>query len=208
MRGQNFNFQATVFVNYHIHLKIMAQPKNTSQPQYIAPISPFQIEGFYLTRLNIGFIPPNVPGESATQYRSGFDFRMADHNSQANRFKLRLKFTIDELSESGNPIGRSVDSEIVGFFYLDPPEEEEKMRARVLLNGISTLYGMLRGFVAMATGCFPGTNPLLIPCQMPQDIVALVESNRKKGSVKTTGSLDRNSKPETASKRETIISSI
>jgi hypothetical protein len=51
------------------------------------------------------------------------------------------------------------------------------MNTLVRVNGVSILYGILRGIIANATGMFPN-GKFLLPTVMPQDIVKKIEAEK------------------------------
>ena len=95
-----------------------------------------------------------------------------------------------DLSEDQEPAGYDVEADIVGFLRVDeemPDEEKDKL---VPANGVSVLYGVLRGVVGASTGAFAG-GKLVLPTMMPHDIVKTVLSAKNSDAEKEESLAER-----------------
>ncbi len=152
---------------------------DTSAPAQnsMTPPANFQLEEFFLSKLHLDYRPPEKDEKPTTQVNVGIDDTVGVLNVDKNRFRMNLTVNAKELNEESAPVGLTVESEIVGFFSLDStiPEGERQIRARV--NGVSILYGILRGIVASSTGVFEG-GKFSMPSINAMDVVNTIEKNR------------------------------
>ncbi len=129
-----------------------------------------------MQKLHLGYKEegtPNANEERPISASWGYDIH--NHRDDPKRFRFTLRAVVVELGDDMKQWGVSLDAEIVGFFRhsdngLDPNAEAYSKR----LNGISLLYGTLRGVVAATTGFFP-QGKMILPTIMPQEIVEAVE---------------------------------
>lgn len=139
------------------------------------------LEEFSLTKLHLDFHQPEADEAVITQAKCGFDYAVATHSVEKNRYRLGFRVRCCEADEGGKHMGNAMEAEIVGFFRFDEDESKEKMDALIRLNGVSILYGILRGIVATVTGVFP-TGKFLLPTVMPREIVEHAEKAKPKNA--------------------------
>jgi len=90
--------------------------------------------------------------------------------------EMRFQFTPGE----GRPkAGYEIDATIEGFFTFPEGMPEDNMQTLIRLNGLTILYGILRGEVASVTGLFQGGRFVLPAVYMP-DIIESIESQKPK----------------------------
>lgn len=136
-----------------------------------------QLEEFFLNKLHLDFQAPASGQELVTQLRFSFDYDVGTHKTDANRYRLTLEVTCHEATAAGKKTGNAVEVEITGFFSFPDGTDRKKMNLLVRVNGVSILYGILRGIVANNTGTFPH-GKFLLPTVMPQDIVKQIEEEK------------------------------
>jgi len=137
-----------------------------------------QLEEFFVTRLHVDHRQQTEPEKQHPHHLGyGFDYSIGHHKEDECRYRMAFRFTAEEFSESEQPVGLKIDSEIMGFFAINPALEKKKREVLVRLNGASILYGILRGVVATATGLFPDKK-LNLPTVLPKEIVDIVEEKR------------------------------
>ncbi len=90
---------------------------------------------------------------------------------------MDFRFKLQEQTADQKPLGFRLTVEIVGFFTIGDQIPPEKVELQTRVNGVSVLYGILRGLVANVTGSFP-VGKLVLPTVMPQDIVNDVERRK------------------------------
>src|SRR5579872_5700442 len=137
----------------------------------------FQLEEFNVLRLNVAYsMPPQDALMKLTQMRCNFDYDVAVHHTERHRYRLIFRTKIEEMSGEIQ-VGKIVEAEMLGFFRMLPDSTVEQRETRIRVNGVSILYGLLRGIVATTTGCFP-MGKMVLPSVMPQDIVNAVETDK------------------------------
>lgn len=158
-----------------------------------------QLEDYAITRLHIHFNEPQGGGQDVTHVNSAFDYSVSTHRTDKNRYRLDLRVITYETGSAGERVGFDLDAKIVGFILFDEEETKEKMEALIRLNGVSILYGILRGIVATVSGSMP-TGKFLLPTVMPQDVVRMVESQRQQRKSESAVASDQANKPKTKAK--------
>lgn len=138
-----------------------------------------QLDEFFLTKLHLDFRPPEKGNAEVTQAGCTFDYAVATHHEEAHRYRLIFRVGCKEAAKDGTEVGNSVQAEIVGLFSFNPSDSKDKMDTLIRINGVSILYGILRGIVATTTGAFPG-GKFLLPTVMPQEVVQMVEQAKAK----------------------------
>jgi preprotein translocase subunit SecB len=159
-----------------------------------------QLEDYVLTRLHLDFIPPQEDEVQINQARSAFDYSVGVHQKEKHRYRLEFRVKCHEADSKGNKVGYELETEIVGFFSFNESDPKEKMEMLVRLNGVSILYGILRGIVATASGSFPA-GKFLLPTVMPQDVVESVEKGKVAAKKKEDGAP---AKKRTESKKKVV----
>ena len=132
-----------------------------------------QLDDFHFTRLAVQWHSPKESGKFEVNY--SFDYSIGQHNTEKNRY--RLAFRVGAKSDTPEPVGYHLNSEIVGFFRFPDGTEQNKMDFLIRFNGCTILYGILRGQVASLTGSFP-QKKLVLPTFMMKEIVEGVEHQK------------------------------
>ena len=131
------------------------------------------LDEFFMTRVNVAWHEPSVPGSIDIDYL--FDYDVARHTSEKHRFRLALRLAAK--SKTPIPVDYSLDCEIVGFFCFPEDSTEDTMQRLVRLNGCTILYGILRGQLANITGSFP-RQKMILPTVMMEDVVNDIEKEK------------------------------
>jgi len=142
-----------------------------------------ELEQFFVGKLHLDFRSPPAKDMQVTQVRCNFDYGVGTHKSDPHRYRLTFRFDCHEATEDKTEVGNAVKAEISGFFRFPKSTDKKRMDLLIRLNGVSILYGILRGIVANATGVFPN-GKFLLPTLMPQDIVKQVETEKAAASKK------------------------
>jgi preprotein translocase subunit SecB len=132
-----------------------------------------QLDDFHFTRLAVQWHNLKEPGKYEVNY--SFDYNIGQHKTDKNRY--RLAFRVGAKSDTPEPVGYHLDTEIVGFFRFPDGTEQKKMDFLIRVNGCSVLYGILRGQVASLTGSFP-QKKLVLPTLMMKEIIEGVEHQK------------------------------
>ena len=149
-----------------------------------------QLDDFHFTRLAVQWNDPTESGKFDINY--SFDYSVGRHNTDKHRY--RLAFSVKAKSDTPEPVGYHLDSEIVGFFRFPADTEQDKMDYLIRVNGCTILYGILRGQVASLTGAFP-QKKLVLPTFMMKEIIEGIEQqNAADTKAKTSGPKSRSRK--------------
>ena len=162
-----------------------------------------QLEDYTLTKLHIHFNQPPQEEQYVTNVKSAFDYTVSIHRSEKHRYRLDLRVLCHETDSTDERLGYELNAEIVGFILFDESETKEKMEALIRLNGVSILYGILRGIVATVSGSMPA-GKFLLPTVMPQDVVRMVESQHQQRKSESTVS-DKADKPKAKAKSKRSV---
>ena len=141
-------------------------------------IPTLQLDNYFLTRLQVDLALPKT--DQVIEVKATdcvFDYDVAIHKERPQHRLLRFKAIFQELDGQKQKIGYHVECEMVGFFTVTEATPKGQEEAVIRLNGVSQLYGALRGILATATGMF-ACGRLNLPSIMPQEIVEQVEKRR------------------------------
>ncbi len=137
-----------------------------------------QLEEFFLTKFHVDFsFPPGVTHIEVKQLQSSFNYETGTHMHEPNFRMLKFMGIFQELDDKDQHVGHRIEFEMVGFFSFTEATPKGKEEILLRINGISLLYGALRGILASTTGVFPGGR-FRLPNIMPQEIVADIERRR------------------------------
>lgn len=140
------------------------------------------LDEFFMTRLEIQWVDPGSDGTvDVHSLNCGFDYDVFTSRDDGRQFMLKFRGTFREVDAEEKPVGYQVRSEITGFFKVSDEVPEEHRGGFIRGNGVSILYGILRGELAAATGSFPN-GKLNLPTIMPKTIVDMVEKQKEEKS--------------------------
>ena len=103
---------------------------------------------------------------------------------------MHFRATFHQIGARRQKVGYSINCEIVGLFCLTKAAPQGKEDLLFRLNGVSQLYGALRGIISTATGSFAG-GLFVLPSIMPQEIVEQTEKRRASRSANVGHSADQ-----------------
>lgn len=135
-----------------------------------------ELDDFFMRRLNLSHHEEGMPVEDEERpVQTQLGYTVERHKEDEKLFRFTLRVIVIDLGADNKPWGNSVDAEIVGFFRHGEQEMDAKQRAYFeRMQGISILYGILRGVIATATGSFPH-GKMMLPTIMPHDVIVEVE---------------------------------
>jgi hypothetical protein len=145
--------------------------KNSSNP--VCELETFNINKLHVECLN---------SETDNQFSAMYSF---DYNILCQPDNPRVKKMIAQYSLVPNPDDAkprcpyAINVEIEGVFSFPEDMPEEKMGYLCRVNGLTILYGILRGELANVTGSFKG-GKFILPTVMMQDVVKDVEARKAK----------------------------
>jgi len=160
-----------------------------------------QLEDFHMTRLHLDWVDPAREEVNIEATNSRFDYDVFSNREHSRYFMMKFQAWFQQVDENRNKVGYQVECETLGIFEISEEIPEESWSGVIRLNGLSILYGILRGQLANATGSFPN-GKLLIPTIMPKDIIQMVEEQEKRNA-KKEASNGTAGKPAKKSKRKT-----
>src|SRR6266576_3099401 len=157
---------------------ILRQPLDKNLPTTIMNPPVLQLEEYFLTRLHVDYtFPPGAPQVEVKQTECNFDYETGTHVTDQRLRMLRLKGLFRELDANNQAVGHRIECEILGFFSFTDTTPKGKEEVLLRVNGVSVLYGALRGILGIMSGSFPGGR-FRLPNIMPQEIVADIEKRR------------------------------
>lgn len=142
--------------------------------------SNIELNDFCVRKLNIGWLDGQSQDKVEQSVKLGFDFDLSAHKSNSNQFKLI--FRLKGEPEAGYE-GLEFETEIHGFFSFPKGEKKETMHYLLAVNGMTILYGLLRGQLSMVSGAFPCgkfTLPAVIMAEIVPEIIAKKQIPGKK----------------------------
>ena len=154
-----------------------------------------KLEDFQLVQLDVRWHDAeDFGGEESVPSDAGFgiSYDVLRQKEDSRRFALKMRF--QSSPDGRGKVGYTIVAVMEGFFSFPESVAEDDMQMLVRINGLTILYGILRGQLSMITGVFPGGEFVLPAIYMP-DVVTQIESQRKKA-------LRRRQKPP--SKKHTI----
>lgn len=159
-----------------------------------------QLEEFFVTTLHLDH--REFKGQESSkpaQLGYGFDYTLGGHNEQDHRYRMAFRVEAEEFAENEQPIGMKLAAEVVGYLALNPALSKADREKLVRENGVSILYGILRGIVATMSGAFPN-GKLLLPTTLPADIVSQVEEQKKEAIKAAASSTEKSGKKPKSSR--------
>ncbi len=143
---------------------------------------------FHVSSLHLTYVEPSSGTDGhIVGTKSGFDYDIAKKHDSNVSYRLKLIHNFQEFDAEDKPLGCKLKVTITGFFEFPEDSEDESRDALIRLNGVSILYGILRGVVATVSGLQPG-GKITLPAIMPQEIVRMVEDGKKERAAAETQS--------------------
>jgi hypothetical protein len=125
--------------------------------------------------LHVDWAVPTTEAPVEVKFTNNFfDYDLGSHKEDPSRRMMRFKATFQQLDGNQQKVGFTIRCELIGMFRFTEATPKGKEESVLRINGVSQLYGAMRGIVTVATGSF-GVGHFLLPSLMPQEIVAEVE---------------------------------
>lgn len=144
-----------------------------------------QLDQFYVRRLLIDWRPPTAPTVDIEEVKCDFSYDVSQHKQEPLRYRMILRFKMEELGKQEASTGYVIEAETVGLFSVASDFDAPKRPILVRVNGLNMLYGSLRGVLAGITGPFPG-GTITLPSIKPQAVVEEVERRKNAEAEKNT----------------------
>lgn len=135
-----------------------------------------QLDDFGLTDLQVHW---HAPVDDNDEITSNLDVGYVCKCLTADPKRYKLTVTVKDRRSlpSGGKIA-DLEATIVGFFSF-PAEREPAERERIIrVNGLTMLYGALRGALATVSGLFPPDFRYVLPTVNMLDVIKTVEAKR------------------------------
>lgn len=139
----------------------------------------FQLEDYFLTRLNVKFIFHDEVEVEAESVSLEFDYDVLTHPDDPLRRILTLRVGVSQVAEDDSKMAYQVECEINGQFRIPEEIKKDQREGLLRINGVSILYSTLRGIIGNLSGSFP-EGRLCLPTILPQDVVKHVEEGTAK----------------------------
>ena len=137
-----------------------------------------ELEDFHVNKLIVEGVDWEKNGRLSASY--GFDYELSCRTDNPHIMKMIMRYSIQPNPQEASPLcPYSIHTEIEGIFSF--PEETEELKQEYLcrVNGLTILYGILRGEIANVTGSFKN-GKFVLPTVMMQDVVKEVEARKAK----------------------------
>ncbi len=146
-------------------------------------LSTLQLTGFHLNKLSIEKHSDvgSDQDEGDEEFKFTFKYDVKSHKDGKNRFRIVLDFGLFPTAVLEY---YQCHASITGYFTFTEDLDKETMMRLLHLNGLSILYGILRGQLSMISGSFGG-NKLNLPTMNIQEILRSkmeMEGNPVEGS--------------------------
>jgi hypothetical protein len=125
------------------------------------------LEDYQLIRFAIDWHNPEK--RTKVTFQPCITYGLRSHKKDAELFQVEMHVNI--VSEEKPPAGYEVHAGIRGQFRVPSCGDVEKQSYIATLNGLTILYGILRGHVAAVSGSF-SAGKFLLPTVMMQDVIA------------------------------------
>ncbi len=155
--------------------------KNTSHPVC-------ELETFNLSKLHVEALNSSADNEFSAMY--SFDYNVLCRKDEPRIKKLVMQYSLVPNQEDETPrCPYAIDVEIEGVFSFpdDTPAENIDYLCRV--NGLTILYGILRGEIANVTGSFKN-GKFILPTVMMQDVVQDIEKRKAEARAESSNNTE------------------
>jgi len=137
-----------------------------------------ELEDFHVNKLMIEGVDWESSGRLSASY--GFDYDLACRTDNPHLVKVTMRYSIRPNSSDPSPLcPYSIQTEVEGVFSFPEGTDEMKQEYLCRVNGLTILYGILRGEIANVTGSFKN-GKFILPTVMMQDIVKEIEERKAK----------------------------
>lgn len=153
-----------------------------------------QLDDFGLTELHVHWEPA---GKGARDVPTNLNVTYVVHRLTSDPTHYRLALTVkDRRFAPGGDSFANVHATILGFFIFPSSTEPAEREKRIRINGLTMLYGALRGALATVCGVFPPGFRYVLPTVNMLNVIKAVETKRAKGVAAESGSARTQSAPK------------
>ena len=151
-----------------------------------------QLDNFYISKLHIDW---EDASDKVTKFKVYVDYSVQQHKELKDKFKLNFSFRGSTMVNKKKS-GFFVDTDMCGFFTFPEGYDEDEKQVLIRVNGLTILYGILRGQIALCTGSFP-EGKITLPTLNMFEIVKKAEAKlEKKVSDSTSETIEIHDSPE------------
>jgi len=143
-----------------------------------AKLSPLQLKDIQITKLNV---EENIKGEK--KFNIDIDFEPVKVNIDEKEYDGLVVFL--KVNNRNRKVRLKVDTEVLAVFEFDEGLSKEKKAQLLLYNGLSIIYGFLRGLIFQKCSYLKPTDRLLPSVNLLEIIDKKIESKNKNKKVKT-----------------------
>jgi len=139
-----------------------------------------KLEDFQLVQLDVKWQDEeDFEGEESVPSDAEFSisYDVLRQKEDSRRFALNMR--VQSGPDGPGKAGYTIVAVMEGFFSFPESVAEDDMQMLVRINGLTILYGILRGQLSMITGVFSGGEFVLPAIYMP-DVVTQIESQKQK----------------------------
>lgn len=137
-----------------------------------------QLEEFYFQHFSVEYHPGEAPQvqDTVDLARLHFDYDVLYNSDEPGKWAIAMSFYLAPDEDDALPC-YEVEAQLFGFF--DASEiSADAVEYLVRVNGMTMLYGVMRGHVAGATGVFP-MGKLVLPSVNMAAVVETVEEAKR-----------------------------
>jgi hypothetical protein len=135
------------------------------------------LDDFALTDLELHW-QSRAPVNGAVTSNLQVGYRVEQLTKEPARFRLTLDVEDSRVTEGGAALGR-IKVTAVGFFSFPEPGPQLDRGRAVRINGLTMLYGALRGALTTITGVFPPDFRYVLPAVNMLEVIRTIEGRRE-----------------------------
>ncbi len=137
-----------------------------------AKLSPLQLKDIQITKLNV---EENIKGEK--KFNIDIDFEPVKVNINEKKYDGLVVFL--KVNNRNRKVRLKVDTEILAVFEFDEGLSKEKKARLLFYNGLSIIYGFLRGLIFQKCSYLKPTDRLLPSINLLDIIERKIKSKNK-----------------------------
>ena len=139
--------------------------------------SPLELRDFTIRDLEFHWQVP-APGSKGQERDFRVTYQVAVNSTDPLDYRLEL-VVADSQSPSEKVAGYSLKATIWGFFRFPDGLDREKREYHIRINGITMLYGTLRGALATIGGMLPPNRRYVLPTINVFELIEAAEGKAK-----------------------------
>ncbi len=153
-----------------------------------------ELLAFAVTKLHVDYIQakksedstPNQFESRGEQTQINFGMNLGRHITNERQFQMTLSVKASEQTKEAIPLGFRVEASVIGVLMVSAEVPLDEVLRAAQMNGVSLLYGTLRGIVLTTTSCFPPSGGMMLKAMSPADILGTLKfplpTNQARGS--------------------------